>query len=136
VPGVPVDLTPVSGRTGCPTPVLRFGPDGRASADGVTFDLDQPQGPDGLPHLVDLDGDGNRRVLATITCGRQADGGRGITAVAVLQRQDGGGFVALDAIRLPDGTTLADWEYSRGELSIDIDGQVREYVWDGERFQS
>jgi hypothetical protein len=141
-PGVPFDLTPVPGRTGCPTPVLRFGRDGRASVDGVTLDLQQPQLPDVLPHLVDLEGDGKRRLLITITCGRQADGNGGTTAVVVLERTDGGGFVALDAIRLPEGTRtdgsgLFDWDYSRGELSIDIDGQGRRetYVWDGERFQ-
>jgi hypothetical protein len=134
-PDVPVDLTPVSGRTGCPTPVLRFGPDGRASADGVIFDLEQPQAPDGLPHLVDLEGDGTRRLLVTITCGRRPDDGIGTTALVVLERQDGGGFLALDAIRLPDGTSLADWSYSRGELTIDVDGQMRKYIWNGDRFQ-
>ncbi|MCW6006055.1 hypothetical protein K1W54_15920 [Micromonospora sp. CPCC 205371] len=137
---VPVDLTPVAGRTGCPTPVLRFGPDGRASADGTTFDLEQPQMPDGLPHLVDLEGDGERRLLVAITCGRRADGGLGTSAVVVLEHSSGG-FVALDAIRPPDGSSLALWEYSRGELRIGIAPEAGgpitylRYAWNGERFE-
>jgi hypothetical protein len=126
-PDVPVDLTPVAGRTGCPAPLLRFGADGRATADGVTFGLEQPPF---SPHLVDLDGDGVRRLLVRITCGGASP------ALVVLDRRDGGGFVALDAIGLPRGEPLTDWTCSRGELTVEVAGQVRKYVWYGTHFES
>ena len=132
-PNVPVDLTPLSGRTGCPTPVLSFDENGRATVDGVTLDLEQPLAPDSSSHLVDLDGDGVRRVLGTITCERGGANAYGTSTLVVLERR-GDGWVALDAIRLPDQTPLINWTYTRGVLSLDLNGSTRTYIWDGERF--
>jgi hypothetical protein len=137
--GVPVDLGPVAGRTGCPTPVLRFSDGGRAQDGGTTFDLDQPTAPDFLPHLVDLEGDGVRRLLVAITCDRRADDGLGTTAVVLLERQADGRFVALDAIRPPAGASLNGWHFEEDALIVEVadrDETTRlTYFWTGAAFQ-
>lgn len=139
--GHAVDLTPMAGLTGCPTPVLRFGRDGRAEDAGTTFHLDQPAVPDHLPHLVDLDGDGRRHLLVAITCDRPEDDSDPDTgAVVVLERQPGGGFHAIDAIRPPDGSSLSGWSYDRGKLTIETADQAGvvaplTYTWNGDYFQ-
>lgn len=148
--GPAVDLAAVSDRTGCPAAVVRFGPDGRAEAGGTTWDLVQPQAPDGLPHLIELNpgdplGDPaftpRRRVLVAITCGRPADGSPGdTTAVVLIGPGPDGSLRALDAVRPPADTRLDGWTYRAGVLSLFVapdGGALREqrWTWNGEYFQ-
>ncbi|MEU0556866.1 hypothetical protein [Dactylosporangium sp. NPDC006015] len=124
-----VDLAPVAGLTGCPAVSLRFGDRQQVIVDGVTWDLTQPVMPDQLPHLVDLDGDGHRRLLVAISCG-------GAAFVAVLERQADGSFRAVDAVRPPAGTTVSNWSLANGVLTLaTASGQEVRYTWNGEYFQ-
>ncbi len=130
--GPAVDLTAVAPLTGCPAATVRFGPDGRATG----FDLDQPAAPDYLQHLVDLDGDGRRRLLVAITCGR-TDTLPGRTFVAVLDAT----FRAVDAVLPPPGTSLSGWTHRAGVLTLQAapaaGGLVQDvqYTWNGDYFQ-
>ncbi|MET7422621.1 hypothetical protein [Dactylosporangium sp. NPDC005555] len=139
LPGIvtPLDLSPVAGLTGCPAPPepVRFDAEQRATAAGTTWDLFQPTAPDSEQHLVDLDGDGTRRLLVSITCGRtDKDPGHGF--VAVLD----GSLRAIDAVRPPEGTTVAGWSHVNGLLTLlvyrpgEATRQVR-YTWNGDYFQ-
>lgn len=134
-----VHLGPVAELTGCPAATLRLDADGRATAAGTTWDVIQPQAPDYLQHLVDLDGDGRRRLLVTIACGRTGPG-TGRESLVVLERQGANGWRALDALRAPDGTALTGWQHANGTLTLQVappGGVVREvrYTWNGEYFQ-
>ncbi|MDT5027297.1 MAG: hypothetical protein QOE61_3723 [Micromonosporaceae bacterium] len=138
-----VDLGPVAGLTGCPAAALRFGADGRTTAAGTNWDLVQPSAPDDEQHLVDLNGDGKRWLLAAITCGRRADGSVpdiGTGFLAVIERRPDGSFRAIDAVRPPTGMFVAGWRYQAGSLTLEF-GRVNEtpqdrrYTWNGEYFQ-
>lgn len=138
--GPEVDLTAVADRLGCPGTVLRFDPQGRASGAGTTWDLGQPEAPDMSPHLADLDGNGTRRMLVVMTCGRPADGVGGVSSLVVLDRA-GDGFRAVDALRPPAGMSLGGWRYAAGALTLSLapdgGGEVseRRYRWTDSRFQ-
>lgn len=131
--GPEVDLTAIAALTGCPAAVLRFDSDGRATGGGAAWDVQQPAAPDHLPHLVDLDGDGRRRLLVAITCGR--------AFVAVLEPRSGGSFHAVDAVLPPAGTSLTGWTHQSGTLTLQYasagGGLVQElgYTWNGDYFQ-
>lgn len=135
-----VDLTAIAALTGCPAAVLRFGDDGQATGAGTTWDVQQPTAPDYLQHLVDLDGDGRRRLLVAITCGR-ADTPPGRSFVAVLEPQTDGSFRAVDAVLPPAGMSLGGWMHRSGTLTLQFapagGGFVQElpYTWNGEYFQ-
>jgi hypothetical protein len=134
--GPAVDLTRVAGLTGCPAATVRFDANGSAAG----WDAMQPAGPDHLRHLVDLDGDGRRRLLVAITCGRDGTHpGRGFAAV--LDPQTDGSFIAVDAVLPPAGMSLSGWTSEAGTLTLQFapagGGEVQEvrYSWNGEYFQ-
>jgi hypothetical protein len=146
--GPAIDVGPVEALSGCPSAVLRFDADGRAVSAGVAsgqdaavaWDLLQPQMPDGLPHLVDLDGDGRRRLLLTITCGR-SNQNAGTSFMAVLDRRPDGSYRAVDALRDPPGKQTTGAQYADGALTVWVtrpnSGEAEElrYTWNGEYFQ-
>jgi hypothetical protein len=89
---------------------------------------------------VDLDGDGERRVLAVFTCGRPLSGPPpGTSFVAVLQPRTDGSYVAIDAIPIADGWIIRGWRYATGYLTLELwrDEVTQEprYAWNGEYFQ-
>ncbi|GAB3838647.1 hypothetical protein [Dactylosporangium cerinum] len=134
--GPAVDLTRVAGLTGCPAATVRFDPGGRAGG----WDVMQPAGPDHLRHLVDLDGDGRRRLLIAVTCGRD-DTHPGRSFAAVLDPQTDGSFIAVDAVLPPAGMSVSGWTAEAGTLTLQVapaaGGTVQElrYTWNGEYFQ-
>ncbi|MEV4132930.1 hypothetical protein AB0J72_12285 [Dactylosporangium sp. NPDC049742] len=131
LPGIvsAIDFAPVAGLIGCPAASIRFGDRRQVTSDGVTWDLTQPSAPDQLQHLADLDGEGHRRVLIAVSCG-------GTAAVVLLDRLADGSFRAVDAIRPPEGTTVADWALTYGVLTVKTgSGQEIPYTWNGEYFQ-
>jgi hypothetical protein len=138
--GPVIDVTPVAALIGCPAATLRFPSDGRTTAAGTSWDLAQPTLPENDPYLVDLDGDGERRVLAVFTCGRPLSGPPpGTSFVAVLQPRTDGSYVAIDAIPIADGWIIRGWRYATGYLTLELwrDEVTQEprYAWNGEYFQ-
>jgi hypothetical protein len=135
-----IDLVAVADRTGCPAATLWFDASGSANAAGTAWDLFQPNAPDSLDHLADLNGAGQRLVLVAITCGR--DGTETGTAfLAVLARVADGSYHALDALVAPPGTHVTGWTQADGVLTLrcfppsgGTEQQVR-YTWNGEYFQ-
>ncbi|HEU4424172.1 MAG TPA: hypothetical protein VFR67_16700 [Pilimelia sp.] len=147
-PGTPVDLSPVAQRLRCaagqPVPAgsalaaMRFDADWRAIVDGVTWSARQPLGPDELPHLLDLDGDGRRRLLVSLSCGEIGD--KAGTPNIVLLERAGGTYRAIDVVIPPAPVTNQDyfrWTSSGRELILSYIEPLLElrYVWNGEYFQ-
>lgn len=136
--GPTVRLDAVATGLGCPDRGLQFDPDGRARVGGVRYELYQPTAPSSGPHLVDLDGTGDRLVVAAIACIR--DGGATTRGLAVFAHvEDGLRGIAL--LVPPGRQQVVGWRPelvpgSVARLVVQLDpgnGGLREvtYRWTG-----
>jgi hypothetical protein len=138
--GPVIDVAPVAALTGCPATTLRFPSDGRTTAAGMSWELALPGPPEYAQHLVDLHGDGKRRLLVVMTCGRPLSGPPpGSSFLAVLEPRTDGSYGAIDAIRVVEGWIVRGWRYATGYLTLELlrDEMTQEprYAWNGEYFQ-
>jgi hypothetical protein len=149
-PGTPVDLSSVTALLRCAAGTvlpagsgladMRFDAQSRAIVDGVTWSAQQRLGPDTLQHLVDLDGDGRRRLLLELSCGEGAGGGgQGVPNIVLLERV-GNTYRGVDVLIPPDTTRdeeYAGWSVRGRELTVTYPhpSRVFRYVWNGEYFQ-
>jgi hypothetical protein len=90
--------------------------------------------PDTLPHLVDLDGDGRRRLIVALYCGG-ADADSGPANVVVLERS-GAGYRAVTVVVPEHGTRMHEWRYAGRVLTLFLGEGAAEYRyrWNGGGF--
>jgi hypothetical protein len=142
--GVPADLTPVVDRLACrdgdvpdrSSVMLRLDAGGKGAAGGTTWDAGQPLTPDTLPHLVDLDGDGRRRLMVALYCGG-ADAETGPANLVVLERS-ADGYRAITVVIPEPGPRFHEWRWRLDQrvLSLFIGEGAAEsrYRWNGRTF--
>lgn len=136
--GAAADLGPVIDQLACAggdvpdrsAPVLRLDALGRGAAAGTTWDATQPLAPDSLPHLVDLAGDGHRRLLIALSCGPA-----GPVNIVLLDRV-GAGYRAVAVAPAGARSGVGEWRYADGVLTVSArDGSTeRTFRWDGRAF--
>jgi hypothetical protein len=142
--GVPADLTPVAGRLACrggdvpdrSSVVLRLDASGSGTAGGTSWDAGQPMAPDTLPHLVDLDGDGRRRLMIALYCG----GGNAETGPANLVTLDrtADGYRAIAVLVPEPGPRFNEWRWRLSDRALTLyigEGAAESrYRWNGRTF--
>jgi len=116
---------------------VRFDANSMATVDGVRLSAQQPGAPDSMPHLLDLDGDGHRRLLVALSCGGEGD--KLGTPNLLLLEHFGGAYRAIDAVDLPEELRKGDgyyqWTVAGRELTVTYVDTNTKYVWNGEQFQ-
>jgi hypothetical protein len=140
--GAPADLGPVADRIACrdgdlperDDVSLSLSADGLGTAGGTEWNATQPMAPDSLPHLVDLDGDGRRRLIVALYCGG-ANAETGPANVVVLERS-GRGYRAVTVVVPERGPRMHEWRYAGGVLSLYLGEGAAEtrYRWTGSAF--
>jgi hypothetical protein len=140
--GAAADLSPVADRIACrdgdlpdrDNVVLSLSAEGLGTAGGTQWHAGQPMAPDSLPHLVDLDGDGRRRLIVALYCGG-ADAETGPANVVVLERS-GRGYRAVTVVVPERGPRMHEWRYAGGVLSLYLGEGAAEtrYRWTGSGF--
>ncbi|HYN97524.1 MAG TPA: hypothetical protein VES42_27115, partial [Pilimelia sp.] len=146
--GMPVDLNPVADRLRCPPGLepdagtdltMTFDTGGRASAGGARFDLNQPLLSEQSPHLVDLNGDGERWLLVALICGERqpSAGGAEPKRDLLVLRRDGAKYRAVDLVVHggKSGLQFDAWRFTRPVLTLFVgeEGEAT-FRWDGRRF--
>jgi hypothetical protein len=151
--GPDIDLGPDDGHVarslGCPAGLVQIQPDGRALGARVAYDFQQPST---TQHVLDLAGDGQRYVLAAVTCldtvestvdntGTPTPIIRG-EGVLVIERLPTGGFRTVDLVPVPPDRRLSTWTFDRGRLAVTsfrvsdgTEGPVQRWIWNGAYFQ-
>jgi hypothetical protein len=140
--GAAADLSPVADRIACrdgdlperDDVSLSLSADGLGTAGGTEWNAGQPMAPDSLPHLVDLDGDGRRRLVVALYCGG-ADAETGPANVVVLERS-GRGYRAVAVVVPERGTRMHEWRYADRVLTLYLGEGAAEYRyrWTGSGF--
>jgi hypothetical protein len=140
--GATADLSPVADRIACrdgdlperENVILSLSADGTGTAGGTEWNATQPLAPDSLAHLVDLDGDGRRRLVVALYCGG-AHADTGPANVVVLERA-GGGYRAVTVLVPERGPRMHEWRYSGQVLSLYLGEGAAEarYRWAGGQF--
>jgi hypothetical protein len=147
-----IDLSPVADLLPCPAAFVKLPPpDPRklddpaptaVSVDGIIYDLAAPPQP-GVPHWVDLGGDGRRYLLASFACrheGSTADApplGQGVLVLKPV----GDHLRAVDFVPVSTTLTFDGWRFEGGTLAVmprlpdgsRTDDEV--YTWNGHYFQ-
>jgi len=90
--------------------------------------------PDSIPHLLDLAGDGRRRLVVALYCGG-ADADSGPANVVVLERA-GADYRAVAALVPERGPRLHEWRHDGGVLRLYLGEGAAEshYRWTGSGF--
>jgi hypothetical protein len=149
-PATSIDLRAVAGLLACPGPAglslaAASPPDPAPTevvVDGYRYDFASPVYPDGLPHWVDLAGDGDLFLLVPLVCRR--DGSDAVLSQGVLVLAPSGDVArAVDFVPLGTEYNLGGWTSDRGRLEVDayradgtqVDDPAHDWVWNGRYFQ-